>query len=171
MADPYFYSRMRDALPASDSRHALVGPLEHREFAREATRDNPALAAPIAAGIPLWTLLKSMGLLKTRSPASVDEMFAGYEGMLSGLKDRIVGRPIGTVEKEVKHRALNGRRTYETQLMLLIQAAKKLYPNDQQAQIDYVYRQMYNMRDQSAEIKEQQPRHLFPRSPDGPVNL
>lgn len=85
--DPYYYSRLRDSLTPGDPLHSVIGPLEHREFAREAVGRNPTLAAPVAAGIPLWTLLKYLGLLKTRSPASLDEMFAGYEGMFGGLRD------------------------------------------------------------------------------------
>lgn len=85
--DPYYYSRLRANMQPNDPMHALVGPLEHREFAREAVGRNPALAVPVAAGIPLWTLLKRLGALKTRSPASLDEMFAGYEGLFGGISD------------------------------------------------------------------------------------
>ena len=65
---------------------AILGPLEHQAFAREWTQANPWVAAPsLLAAIPAYTLAKSMGLLNTRSPASLDEMASGYRGMYQGL--------------------------------------------------------------------------------------
>lgn len=163
--DPYYYSRLRDSLHPNDPLHAVVGPLEHREFAREAVSRNPILAAPIAAGIPLWTLLKKLGMLNTRSPASTDEMFAGYEGMLSGLGDYF--RPIGTVDKTAQSQKAqaDAERVNNTQIMLLIQASKKLYPNDAQARYDYIQRQLDNMRDRSSELEQEQIDRMAPRGP------
>jgi len=89
MFDDYKYQRMRSALPANDPMHAVLGPLEHRDFVREFTRDGGPLAGlSMAAAIPVYTALKAAGLLKARSPASWDEIFAGYEGLFSGLRDR-----------------------------------------------------------------------------------
>src|SRR3990167_1958609 len=93
MLDPYYYSRMRANMPNAYPMHAIVGPLEHREFARDYVKAGglPA-AASVGTAIPIYTLLKALGLLKTRSPASLDEMFAGYEGMFSGLRDRTLDK-------------------------------------------------------------------------------
>jgi hypothetical protein len=38
--------------------------------------------------IALYLALQKAGMTQSRSPASLDEIFAGYEGLFSGLKDR-----------------------------------------------------------------------------------
>jgi len=88
--DPYYYARLRAAMPRNDQMHAVVGPLEHRDFVREFVNSGGLLAAPaMAAAIPVYTALKAAGMFpKSRSPASWDEIFAGYEGLFSGLNDR-----------------------------------------------------------------------------------
>ena len=89
--DPYYFSRLRYNLPDADPLHGVIAPLEHREFTREAVSRNPAMALPIGLAIPPYTLLKYLGLLpkeKNTSPASWDELFAGYEGLFSGLLNR-----------------------------------------------------------------------------------
>mgnify|MGYP001617395249 FL=1 len=45
--DPYYYGRMRHSLSPDDPLHGVLAPLEHKEFAREAVRDNPLMAAPL----------------------------------------------------------------------------------------------------------------------------
>ena len=116
MFDPYLYGRMRAAMPERDPMHAIIAPLEHREFVREAVGLDPRLAVPMAAAIPVATagtrlgeasrdhpvstairpgglllplILQRLGLYPqaNTSPASWDEIFAGYEGLFSGLKD------------------------------------------------------------------------------------
>ena len=87
--DPYYYSRLRYQMPDADPLHGVIAPLEHREFVREAVSRNPLMAVPLGLAIPPYTWLKHLGLLpQARSPASWDEMFAGYEGLFSGLLDR-----------------------------------------------------------------------------------
>lgn len=63
---------------------------EHRAFAREWTKENPLLAAPsLAFAIPAYTLAKATGAIKkTRSPASLDEIIAGYQGIWEGLTSK-----------------------------------------------------------------------------------
>lgn len=88
--DPYYWAKMRHGMLPIDPMHAIVAPLEHREAAREMVGENPLMAAPLAAGIPLWSLVKLLGLAPkgpNSSPASLDEIFAGYEGLFSGLMD------------------------------------------------------------------------------------
>lgn len=90
--DPYYFSRLRYNLPDADPMHGVIAPLEHREFTREAVGHNPLMAAPLGLAIPSYTLLKYLGLLpkaRNTTPASWDEIFAGYEGMFSGLHDRL----------------------------------------------------------------------------------
>lgn len=89
--DPYYYARMRQMMPRNDSMHAVVGPLEHRDFVREFVNSGGPLAGPsMVPAIPAYTLLKALGLFpQARSPANWDEIFAGYEGLFSGLQDRL----------------------------------------------------------------------------------
>lgn len=88
--DLYHYWRIRDSLPRNDPRHALYGPMEHRQFAHETVRDNPLMALPLAAAIPAYTGAKALGLTNARSPASTDEMWAGYHGLVEGMLDWMV---------------------------------------------------------------------------------
>ena len=95
MFDPYYYGRMRAAMPERDPMHRVVAPLEHREFVREVVGRDPYMALPMAGAIPQYTWLKYLGLLPTApstSPASWDEIFAGYQGLFSGLQDRWANR-------------------------------------------------------------------------------
>jgi hypothetical protein len=88
--DSYKYGRMRTGMLPTDPMQSIIAPLEHREFAREAVGRNPLMAAPMAAAIPMWTLFKALGIIPrgpNTSPASMDEIFAGYEGLFSGLGD------------------------------------------------------------------------------------
>lgn len=89
----------RDELPSAD--HArlymaryqakdpamqdLLAAYEHRAFAREATRDNPLMALPIAAGIPLYQLAKLMGATNSRSSPSLFQAGQGLLGIGEGL--------------------------------------------------------------------------------------
>ena len=114
--DPYYYAKMRRGMARNDPMHALAGPLEHREYVRDFVgNDDGMLAAPsMAAAIPaytgakyldelfrergavgnpllhlLYSVGKSQGLFgRARSPASWDEIFAGYQGLFSGINDR-----------------------------------------------------------------------------------
>lgn len=71
----------------SDPMQAVAGPLEHREFAENFVTDNPALAIPsLAVATPLYTAAKALGVKSARSPASLDEIFAGYEGIGRGIQ-------------------------------------------------------------------------------------
>jgi hypothetical protein len=71
----------------NDPFQPIVGPLEHREFAEDFVKENPAIAIPsLAVGTPLYTAAKALGVHAARSPASVDEIFAGYEGLIRGTR-------------------------------------------------------------------------------------
>jgi hypothetical protein len=87
--DPYYYSRLRETFPRHDPMQSVVGPLEHKEAMQEIVGGNPLMAVPYAGGIPVYTALKAAGMFpQARSPASWDEIFAGYEGLLGGLRNR-----------------------------------------------------------------------------------
>jgi hypothetical protein len=77
--------QLRDRLKPDDPHQGVLSDLEHRAYAREATRENPAMALPIAAGIPVYQLMKALGVMKARTPPRMDQMLGGYTGILEGL--------------------------------------------------------------------------------------
>ncbi len=66
----------------------LLAAYEHRAFAREATRDNPLMALPIAAGVPLYQLAKALGMTSSRSSPSLFQAGQGLLGIGEGLFKR-----------------------------------------------------------------------------------
>lgn len=77
---------LRDAAGSDNPLQATLGPMEHAAFAREWTEDQPFLAVPsLLAAIPAYTAAKALGLIKTRSPASLSEMVQAYRGVGQGL--------------------------------------------------------------------------------------
>jgi hypothetical protein len=62
----------------------MIAPLEHRAFAKEFVGDHPV----IGAGMPLaslgYYLGKRSGLIKSRTPADLDQVFGAVEGTLQG---------------------------------------------------------------------------------------
>lgn len=77
---------LRNSLPADDPRQAELAPYEHQAFAREWVKENPVTAtASLLAAIPGYTAAKEVGAVKSRTPASLDEMAAAYKGVGQGL--------------------------------------------------------------------------------------
>lgn len=77
---------IRAKLPQDKETQANAAPAEHRAFAREWTKENPLVAVPsLLAAIPLYSIAKATGIIKARSPASVDEVAEGYRGIMEGL--------------------------------------------------------------------------------------
>lgn len=66
----------------------LLAPLEHRAFAREYVGENPVSGAiGVGAAIPAYQLAKLLGLGgEGATPASWDQLFGGYHGILEGLR-------------------------------------------------------------------------------------
>lgn len=65
----------------------MLGPYEHRAFAREYAKESPlsaALSMPFA--IPAYTGYKALGMGNSRSPASLEEMKQAYIGLMEGLR-------------------------------------------------------------------------------------
>ncbi len=63
-----------------------VAPQEHRAFAREWTQENPYLAVPsLLAAIPLYSAAKRLGVIRARTPGSLNEMAEAYRGVGEGL--------------------------------------------------------------------------------------
>ena len=69
--------------PGASQEH--LGPLEHGAFSQSLVAQNPLWSVPLLFATPVYSAAKSMGLLQTRSPASVDEMAEGYRGIGRGL--------------------------------------------------------------------------------------
>jgi hypothetical protein len=80
--DLYSADRARNQ-PGADQ--ATLGPIQHRQFAEATVGDNKAMAVPLALAIPAYTAAKALGVLKSRSPASMEEMKQGYKGIWRGL--------------------------------------------------------------------------------------
>jgi hypothetical protein len=78
--------QMRDAMPNAADQSNLA-PYEHQAFARESVGDNPLMALPIAAATPLYTAAKALGLVHSRSPASLEEIIKAYKGIGQGLNN------------------------------------------------------------------------------------
>lgn len=127
MDDTLHYGLLRQKMPRNDPMQAVIGPLEHREFVRDMVGGAGMLpAASMAAATPAYTagkyidqkfaeggaagnpllyalyaLAKSKGMLgRPRSPASWDEIFAGYQGLFSGLNDRYAKRAAPTEQDQ-----------------------------------------------------------------------
>lgn len=81
--------RQRNTNPDQDFQNA-VGKAEHAAYAKMRVKDRP-LWGPIeqAVSIPAYTAAKALGLRRGRSEPSLDEVGAGYAGMLSGLKENV----------------------------------------------------------------------------------
>jgi hypothetical protein len=80
---------MRRQAPAN--MQGMLAPLEHRAFAREFATESPVLAGiSMPFAIPAYTAAKALGLTNARSPASLDELFAGYHGLAEGMLSRAV---------------------------------------------------------------------------------
>ena len=61
-----------------------ISPYEHRAFAREATRENPWMGLPIAAGTLAYQPYKIL-TGKSRSGASLDQIGQGLVGVGEGM--------------------------------------------------------------------------------------
>ena len=70
---------------ATPDQQQILGPAEHQAFAREATQENPLMAAPLALATPMYSLYKALTNTGARSPASWDEMKGGLMGVAQGL--------------------------------------------------------------------------------------
>lgn len=69
----------------------LLAPYEHQAFSREATKENLALAVPIALAAPIYAAVKSVGLMKDDSTTDPSWKQVGRgllgvgQGMISNL--------------------------------------------------------------------------------------
>ena len=76
--------RMRNQKGANQG---MLGPYEHRVFAREFAQESPlAAAVSLPFAIPAYSGYKALGMGNSRSPASLEEMKQAYLGLMEGLR-------------------------------------------------------------------------------------
>ena len=64
----------------------LLAPFEHKAFAKRYIKDNPKSGPLImGAAIPGYQLAKMFGM-RARTKPSIDQLFAGYQGMFEGMR-------------------------------------------------------------------------------------
>lgn len=68
---------------------ARLAPFEHRAYAREYVRENPLAAPGMAMFAPAYAVAKKLGLARGRTEPSMDQMFAGIEGVGEGLVEAV----------------------------------------------------------------------------------
>jgi len=84
--------RIRNSLQPNDPRQSMLADYEHQAFAREWTRKHPVVAPlSLMFAIPAYSALKELGVVHARTPGSIHEMAAGYDGMWQGLDSAISG--------------------------------------------------------------------------------
>jgi hypothetical protein len=77
---------LRNSLPPDSPKQKELASYEHQAFAREWAKESPTLAtASLLAAIPAYTAAKGVGAVKSRTPASLEEMAAAYKGLGQGL--------------------------------------------------------------------------------------
>lgn len=86
--------RARDYAP-KELQNVLAGP-EHRAFAREATRNDPTMALPIAIGALAYQPYKML-TGKARSDAGMNQTMEGLAGVKDGL-GQFVGDKVKALE-------------------------------------------------------------------------
>lgn len=107
------YARRQNATPEEQNK---IAPYEHRAFAREAVADNPLMAVPLAVAIPAYQASKALGLEKSRSEASTEQVTQAYTGVGEGLS------------KAVKKPWEEAREMMSNAMMATETAVKKLMP-------------------------------------------
>ena len=66
-----------------------IAKFEHRAYARESVKDNPATALTLPLMIPIYSAGKALGVLKGRSDASLEQMKHGFIGLGEGVADAV----------------------------------------------------------------------------------
>jgi len=91
---------------AAPEQQDMISPFEHRAFAREATRENPLMALPIALATPIYAGAKALGLTRSRSGASLDQVGQGLRGVGEGLLGAMQDRMPSSIGEETLKRLL-----------------------------------------------------------------
>lgn len=92
MADPYQFYRLRQQYAQDQGMQNLIGPLEHRDFMQEVTKQDPFMGALLATAAPFYTAMKALGVnvgddkSSLTSQPSMDEVFGAWTGFARGLR-------------------------------------------------------------------------------------
>ena len=91
-ASPSF-AQQRARLPSDDPMQTVLAPFEHREFAQEYVQENPITGPIVMAGaIPAYAAYKTLRPKSgARTKPSLDQVFAGFEGVARGIKANLAG--------------------------------------------------------------------------------
>jgi hypothetical protein len=74
-----------------EAMQGMLAPLEHRAFAREWMEENPwAAGLSLPFMIPGYAIAKALGLQKSRTPASMDQVMGGFHGYAEGMLNNLV---------------------------------------------------------------------------------
>ena len=91
LIDPYSVNRLRASYPQDQEVQNDLGPEEHRQFLEEVTQRSPLLGTLLAAGVPVYSALKMVGVnlggtgeMKTSRP-SLEEIGGAWTGYGRGL--------------------------------------------------------------------------------------
>lgn len=79
---------LRKQVENNQQQQNRVANYEHQAYARETVQDNPLMAVPMAAMIPAYQVYKGV-MGGARSEGGLQQMEAGYKGVLQGLLARL----------------------------------------------------------------------------------
>ncbi len=79
---------LRKQYAPNDYMQGILAPYEHQAFAREVSQEGvlPAASQAVVA-IPAYQAAKGLGLMGSRTGFQPDQAFAGWQGVLQGLRN------------------------------------------------------------------------------------
>jgi hypothetical protein len=85
IADWLVWQELLKARSVPGANQAVLGPAEHRAYARAEVGDKPWMLPAMLAMPVGYNALKAVGVLKGRSPASLEAVGQGMAGALEGF--------------------------------------------------------------------------------------
>ena len=83
--------KLRNQVTNNQPEQNRVANYEHQAYAREATKENPMMAVPIAAAIPAYQVYKGV-MGGSRSEGGLQQIGHGYIGIMQGLRDGLLAK-------------------------------------------------------------------------------
>lgn len=83
---------LRNQYAPNDYMQGILAPYEHQAFAREVAGEGLGGTAAAYGGPIAYYLAKLSGLMGGRTPASMDEVFAGWQGANQGIRNPFTGQ-------------------------------------------------------------------------------
>jgi hypothetical protein len=78
--------KLREMLPQAGPAQNLAALAEHQAYARERAAEGPLQALSVGISIPAYSTAKALGLTGGRSPATWEEVGAGFQGLSEGVQ-------------------------------------------------------------------------------------